>query len=515
MPVDLNALIAQHPALTVIAPDVPDPIVMATGIAWVHSSDLVDPTPWLEPGQVLLTDGMHFVDETGQEFARAYVERLTARGVLALGFATDILHDTVPDPLVAACRSAGLVLFEVADKTPFIGLIRFVADANAAEARERLEWSLQAQRAVARAALHPDGMRAIMAELARQLGSSVALYDSVGNRVELPGIPGLSAALVERVDQAAGEVLRRGGRAGLSIVEVGEGVALQTLGRGGHLLGVLAVGTRAPLGSAETDLVGSVIGLASIALEQRRALDGARARVRSGLIELLSSGAVDVAERTAHTLWGGLPVEPLRVTVVAGPAVGPALVDALEAAAERDSGSLFFAERHDALVVIANEADLGQVHELVGRHRQLAGTSSAVSWVELGVGMAEAEGAARLAVDGAPIVLYDELAERGLQGLLVASGGATLARRLLQPVLDLPVTERDTALATLAAWFAANCAWDPAARELGVHRHTLRNRIGAIQQLLGVDLESFSARAEVWSALDLLGPDLSSGGSRG
>ncbi len=514
MPVDLNALIAQHPALTVIAPDVPDPIVMATPIAWVHSSDLVDPTPWLEPGQVLLTDGMHFVDETGQEFARAYVERLTARGVLALGFATDILHDAVPDPLIAACRAAGFVLFEVADKTPFIGLIRFIADANAAEARERLEWSLQAQRAVARAALHPDGMRAIMAELSRQLGSAVAFYDSVGNRVELSGIPGIPAALVERVDHAAGEVLRRGGRAGLSIVEVGGGVALQTLGRAGHLLGVLAVGTRAPLGSAETDLVGSVIALASIALEQRRALDGARARVRSGLIELLSSGALDVAERTARTLWGGLPVEPLRVTVVAGE-VGPALVDELEAAAERGSGSLFFAERHDALVVIANEADLPQVHALIGRHGHSAGTSSVVRWAELDVGVAEAENAARLAGDGAPIVLYDELAGRGLQGLLIASGGATLARRLLQPLLDLPPTERDTALATLTAWFGANCAWDPAARELGVHRHTLRNRIGAIQQQLGLDLESFAARAEVWSALDLLGPEVSSGGSPG
>ena len=29
-------------------------------ISWVHNSDLPDPTPWLEPGQLLLTDGGQF-----------------------------------------------------------------------------------------------------------------------------------------------------------------------------------------------------------------------------------------------------------------------------------------------------------------------------------------------------------------------------------------------------------------------------------------------------------------------
>jgi len=40
-----------------------------------------------------------------------------------------------------------------------------------------------------------------------------------------------------------------------------------------------------------------------------------------------------------------------------------------------------------------------------------------------------------------------------------------------------------------------------AARALGIHRHTLRNRITAIERLLGIDLDDVSARTELWLAL--------------
>ena len=91
-----------------------DADVLDRDIAWVHSSDLGDPTPWLEPGQLLLTDGMQFTGEMSDELAdrRAdeYVRRLSARGVLALGFATGIIHADIPQRLVDPCERHGFTL---------------------------------------------------------------------------------------------------------------------------------------------------------------------------------------------------------------------------------------------------------------------------------------------------------------------------------------------------------------------------------------------------------------------
>jgi purine catabolism regulator len=41
---------------------------------------------------------------------------------------------------------------------------------------------------------------------------------------------------------------------------------------------------------------------------------------------------------------------------------------------------------------------------------------------------------------------------------------------------------------------------------LGVHRHTVRARVALAQRLLGVDLGSFPARAELWAALQVDSP---------
>jgi purine catabolism regulator len=476
-------------------------------VTWAHSSDLKDPTPWLEPGQLLLTDGVQFTDGASSRdegvFTADYVGRLRERGVLALGFATGIAHDAIPPALIAACDYQRMPLFEVDAKTPFIGMIRYVADVIAEDQRERLEWSLDAQRAVARAALQPDGLQAILVELSRRLDCWVALYDSARNPLTVPGLTPAPAALRAEIDRAVAGALSRGSRAGLRIQEHSGGITLQTLGQRGQLLGVLVVGAAAPLDPAGNDLMGSVIGLASIALEQRRTLDEARRQLRTGLFELLLSGVVDVADRTAASLWGALPAEPVRLSVVAGTIYGQSLLDELELHAGHNEGRLFYAERAHEVVLVTHGED-AEAMDLLRRHGLGAGTSAPVPWGELSRALSEARRAARSVTREVPFVIFEDLAEQGMQGLLASSGGAVVARRILEPVLRLPERERETMLDTLLVWLQHNGAWDPAARELGVHRHTLRNRVSAADILLGIDLDTFGARAELWAALQLL-----------
>ncbi|MEF2977298.1 PucR family transcriptional regulator [Subtercola sp. YIM 133946] len=491
-----------------------DDAVMDVPVNWVHSSDLQDPTPWLEPGQVLLTNGAQFAVNPAvasapaatkserDDFVVDYVRRLRETGVLALGFATGVVTDVVPDDLIAACDAARLPLFEVDPAIPFIAIIRFVADVIADDRRSRLEWSLEAQRAVARAALRADGLPAILLELSRRLGCWVGLYDSARTALTVPSLEPVPERLRGEVEAEVLATLARGARASVRVSDDGVGYTMQTLGQTSHLLGVLVVGTTTPFDPAENDLVGSVIGLASIALEQRRALDAARRRLRTGLFELLLSGVVDVADRTATSLWGPLPDEPVHVSVVAGTVSGQSLFDELELAAARHEGGMFYAERGDEILVVSR--DPKELESVLRRHGLGAGCSAAVGWADLPRGLTEARRSARSVSREQPFVRFEHLAEQGLQGLLATSGGQLVAQRLLQPVLDLPEDERDMMLRTLRVWLWHNGAWDPAARELGVHRHTLRSRVRVADATLSTDLESFAARAELWSALQLL-----------
>ena len=504
MPATLRALLADPEfRLRLVAGGDPNGAFLDEPLIWAHSSDLVDPTPWLEPGQLLLTDGAQFADRDAA-FFEAYVQRLLTREVSALGFATGVTHDVIPPSLVEACDRLGLPLIELDERTPFIGIIRRVADMLAAERRERLQWSLDAQRAVARAALRVDGLQAILLELAGRLDCWVALYDSVGNQLRVPGLAPVPAELEAVVEQAVTRTLARGARAGLHLLDAGGGISLQTIGQRGHLRGVLAVGASAPLDAAGTDVVESVIGLASIALEQRRNLDVARRRLRTGLFELLLAGVVDVADRTAESLWGALPLEPVRLSVVVGEVHGQSLLDELELHADENGGRLFFAERGSEILLITGGDGLDSSRTILGRHGLRAGSSGQVSWSELPGALTEARHAARAVSREHPFISFERLADEGLYGLLAASGGGEIARRVLQPLLDLPPREREVMVTTLRVWLQHNGAWDPAARQLEVHRHTLRNRVHAADELLGLDLEQFGARAELWAALQLI-----------
>lgn len=479
-----------------------DDDVVSRPLAWAHNSDLQDPTPWLSPGGLLLTDGTQFDAEGDQEWAEGYVTRLVHAGVAALGFAVNVIHPGIPERLVKACNRQNLPLLEVGALTPFMAIIRFVVDAEARTQREKLEWSLSAQRGVARAALRPDGLSAVLRELEKQLGCWVALFDAAGHRVPIATRLTPPVHLADEVQIAVRRSLDRGVRGGVRIATEGSDVTLQTLGQHKELRGVLAVGTETPLDPAGHDLVTSVIALASIALDASRTIEDARHHLRSGLFELMLSGAPAVAGRSAEQMWGALPAPPLRVYVLAQPAPRAVITD-LELLADRQRGRLFYAERAGQVVAVTRHDDTATLRKLWQREGLPAGCSTPVDWSGLPVAFAEANRAAARANSDRLFVRFEELVGDGMLGALEASGGDVVARRMLQPLSERPSGERTMLLDTIRVWLDHNCAWDPAAKELGVHRHTLRNRITAIEQLLGLDLDQFAGRAELWAAVQL------------
>ena len=91
----------------------------------------------------------------------------------------------------------------------------------------------------------------------------------------------------------------------------------------------------------------------------------------------------------------------------------------------------------------------------------------------------------------------------GHQPALESRAGRAFADSLLAPLVEHDRAGRGDLVASLRAWLAHHGQWDPAAAALGVHRHTLRRRMGLVGQLLGRDLDSPTVRSELWLALEV------------
>ena len=319
----------------------------------------------------------------------------------------------------------------------------------------------------------------------------MALFDAAGYRVPTATRLPVPAAVEREVGDAVRTALSRGTRGSLRISSAGADVTMQTLGRSRELHGVLAVGTQAPLGGAERDLVTSVIALASIALDQTRAIEDARRRLRTGLFELMLSGASEVADSTAERLWGRLPVPPVRVCVLAAAHPGRVLLSELEQFSERYRGRLFFAEHPftdhgERIVVVVHDEDTASLRKILGRHQAAAGASSPV-------GLATAAGRIwrrRCEPRSGSCRIEISSGSRSLRPKACSASWRRLAERMshdriLLPLHVRPAAEREMLIRSVTVWLSHNGAWDPAARELGVHRHTLRHRVSAVANAPG------------------------------
>lgn len=403
-----------------------------TSVSWVHSSDLDDPTPFLTPGQVLLTTGTQFASADSDY--DGYVARLVASGVVALGFGTEVIRDTPPG-LIEACLRGGMPLLDVPYRTPFIAVARYAADLVAEQAYARNTWALAAQHSVSLAALRPDGLDATLAELARQLGRWVALVNAAGAVDRVFPSRALPASARDTVTAEAGRMLRARRRSGATVSEAGTVIALQTIGAGDRLLGVLAHGGPDEPDQAAQQVVTSVVALAGLALEQGQALESARTALRRALLN-----GIQQSRRLADELGGAS-------------GLSTASLDGLDRAGAQVNTAL--------------------------------GTEAATT----------AESTATGASPGGP--------PGGPPSLLPPDDRDAPARAaaLLEPLTG---SDRDGTLAlSLLTWLEHNGVYDAAARELGVHRHTLHARIRAAERLLDRDFTTFADRAEVWTALRL------------
>lgn len=337
----------------------------------------------------------------------------------------------------------------------------------------------------------------MLRQLQRILGGWAAVCDAEGAVREVWPVGAVPKGWRKRLAQAVPALLLED-RGEQQLHDTQQQVTLRRLGAADAPLGALVV---APGHEPERPLLPELLPLAATALEQLGAAERSGEQQRALVLELLLAAGPAAARLGTEVR---LPRPPLLVALAPLPPEGlRGRLARLSKLARSHPGGLFFAERDGHLVLIAGDGPrqrqlLAKAAATVGDR---AGVSAPVSWPDLAAALRDAQYALVRAQDG--LLGIDEVADAGLLAHLRASGGEPLARQLLRPLLD-DREESATLLRTLRSWFEHNCAWDPTARALGIHRHTLRSRVEAAADRLGTDLDRFDRRAELWTALELL-----------
>ncbi|MGO2747506.1 PucR family transcriptional regulator [Microbacterium sp.] len=458
-------------------------------LRWVHSSDLPDPTPFLADDLALLTTGSQFVDEHADDI-EAYVTRLADREVIGLGFGTGVQRPHIPERLVGACAGAGIPLFEVPYDTPFIAIARAHAEAIAAQSYARRTWALDAQHALAIAALRPEGLESTLTELARRLGHWVGMFDATGVLVHEHPQRGVATEAVDALAVRATELISRGGQAGQSLTLGADSFTLFTLGRTPHLRGVICIGTAA-LDAESRAVVTSVIAMAGLAMEQNERLTAAYRRLHA---QVLASLLLDDPTLARHVL-GTIPPPPVTVAIAEADAPADAIAPWWE---RRRAGhrAVLLDTGPDAGIVMVATADDGTLFDdLAADFGIRIGVSAPEDYAAFS--RAHAQASAALTHGGSGAVRYADTAATGILGALATDEARLMAQSRLAPLrADGRELER-----SLRTWLEHDARFESAAAALGIHRHTLRSRVAEASRLLDLDLSSFPARAELWALL--------------
>jgi DNA-binding PucR family transcriptional regulator len=250
-------------------------------VRWVHSTELLDPTPWLRGGELLLSTGLQLDSAQTQ---RELVERLSEHKIGGLGFGTGFTHKRLPAALLAEARRRSFPLFEVPYELPFIAITERVFAQLLDERYEMLQRSMAgdvlADALTGR--LYPEELQTRLRPFG--IGEHAAVLAFVAPD------PTVAAPLVERAlarEPIAGSLVAI--RAGLLCAVVDAGGELDPIALARRIRGELAA--RVGEVRASASRVAPTHSLRLSFHEARCALEAVRLQNGSGAAEVVASYA--------------------------------------------------------------------------------------------------------------------------------------------------------------------------------------------------------------------------------
>lgn len=434
------------------------PFDPAREISGVHVSELADPGRYLDGGELLLTTGIPL---TGHAEDAGYVARIASHGAGALGIGLGEGWDDVPSGLAEHCRQAGIPLFVVPDGAPFLDVSRAFWTISGRDEQDAALRTAHAHTRLAQAAAGPEPLADVVRLMAEAIGGWAAWVprdpSAPAPLLHPPSLGGLLPAVSADVERSLG----RSGVTAASFVSQGSTVIAHAVTHDGRTLGALALGAGRPLSPGDRQLALTAVALLRLLL----AAPDASGDAARWIAALLLDGQPDAARALGRA--AGMPL-PAVVRVLVDPDDAGRSASGL--ACERDGVRLRLVPASDDASADA-AADVVLPQGAVGVPVTLESVPAA---------------AARL------VALWRSAG---------AAGSVTERPDRAQRWADALRTADPTLLETVRSYLRHHHHAERTARELGVHRNTVRPRIAVAERVLGVSLDDPDVSAELWLAL--------------
>ncbi|MBO9524459.1 MAG: PucR family transcriptional regulator [Nocardioidaceae bacterium] len=459
----------------------------AEPLRWVATSELPDPSPYLEGGEVLLTTGLETAGWRRQW--DGYVRRLAAAGVVAIGLAVGMTHESSPDGLVRSCRKYRVDLFEVPREIPFVTVSRRLADLLQRDQESAERTALASQRALVQATLREEDPAALLEETAR-IGGLAAVVGADGQVVAGP--VGERPFDAEAVAEAVARMRPQGMRAATALTGPDGVLLVHPLGVRGRPGRYLVTGFAGRPTEMQRSTVTTAVALMSLVEVRHLGRRDADRRLRARAVELLVAGD----RRTATVLLGAGSGPRPRLSR------SPMVLRARGPRARLDEG-LDQVENAGALGGLLGRDGTHELVVVAGESRRLVDGLAdrlAVLGLRVGIGADDetAGHALEMTTPAVPVASWADSVGRGVLSLLDDARAASFAASYLAPLEEAD----DPALVdTLAAYLRHHGSLLQTAEDLGVHRNTVRNRLERIESLLGRSLADPQVRVDAWVAL--------------
>ncbi len=509
-------------------------------VRWVHISELLDPTPWLSGGELLLTTGMQ-LDSADRQ--RDFVLRLADHHLAGLGFGTGFGHDAVPAPLLEIAAEREFPVFEVPYEVPFIAITEAAFTQLVNEQYAVLRRALAAQERLERIVLSERGLEALVGALATLIGAAVLVFDSRGEALMQRAFrravdPEALMALQSEVRERA---RRREARAFMPTVDEGsQGLALPVAADGAPQgaagaarvpeAWLVAVKDAGPLSDFDRLTLHQAVTIVALELLRARVAGDTERRLAGDVLDALVRGELAGEELARRLAPFGLS-DRVAAIVLERPGNGrgsPAPVEtALGTALREEATSGLVASSGSLTCALVPGIEDDELFSLAERVGGAAGSALGAS-IRAGVGRAVPGGDARRSFHEARCAL--EALTLGVVGAAPPGNGSGPAAGAVATYRDLgcfqlllslqddealrlfcdsilgPIEDSEghyggELMRSLEAFIEENGQWERAARRLYCHRHTLRYRIRRVEELTGRSLGSARDRIEFWLAL--------------
>ncbi|HEX4831412.1 MAG TPA: PucR family transcriptional regulator ligand-binding domain-containing protein [Trebonia sp.] len=494
--------------------------VPAVEVTAVHVSDLADPTPFLDGGELLLTTGLGW--QPSLLWLGGYVRRLAGRGVAALALGIGPVHAAVPPGLPAAAAAAGLPLLVVPAPTPFLAVSRCYWSMIAESGQRELAQTLSAHRSLVAASLGEEPVPAVLRRLAVAIGGWTAHLAPDGRLRS--AWPAGRRGTARELQAAVRRLNAVGAPTSLSLPLGPDDVVVQPIGDS-RLLGYLAIGHPRPLPRPAQQLAMTAVALLTLESIHAGRLRLAARTSEAMILGLLCAGEVAAARQAAGFLGLNLP-DRVRVALIGGTQAGQAQAGGRPGGGQLQPGSGEPAATGDPDEVLLRLDALPAAGHLILAGRDPGEVAACAVLVRDAPGTADwlarliTPGAGASVVLAGPVDL-DQVAgsaRRARAALADAAPGelADLGGHASRAPLDTPrlrawaqarlapLAGEEHLAETVVAVLRRRSEQD-AARDLGVHRHTVRHRVTRAQSLLGASLDDPDVRADLWLALRLAG----------